>query len=89
MLGAFASRDLSKLPISLRVIVDCANGPQALIAPPGYLLVQDALDSAIIVGVRRAFTPKSCGTCADDLALAMSSQFVFKSELLAAMGCKQ
>lgn len=82
MVGVLVSGDLGTLPTGLRAIVDCSGGPKALVVPPGWLLVQEALDATCSAGVRRSFSPKAG---ASEFALAAAESFAFKDKLLAAM----
>ena len=69
------------LPKSIKACVDCGSGPVVVGIPPGFLVVQEACDSAISSGVRRSFTPKGMS---EDFKLAVSPSFALKDKLLAA-----
>ena len=49
--------DHSKLTCSRRFLVDASSGPIAVLIPPGFLIVQEALDAVSSVGLRRSFSP--------------------------------
>ena len=78
----FTAGDYAKLPPSSRAIIDCSTGPKLLVTPPGWWLVQEALDATTSCGIRRCFSSKSG---ASDFELACSDSFAFKDKLLSAM----
>lgn len=71
------------LPKSTKAVIDCGSGPVVIGIPPGYLVVQEAVDTTISSGVRRSFTPKGKDACVD-FELAVSSSFKLKDKMLAA-----
>lgn len=79
---SFADKDYARMPSSFKAIIDCSTGPKTLVVPPGWWLVQEALDAAISCGIRRSFSSKSG---AIDFDLACSDTFKFKEQLLIAM----
>ena len=73
----------TSFPKSLRATVDCSSGPVVVCIPPGMLVVQEALNSSMSCGVRRAFTPNGANSLAD-FKLAVAPNFSFKDKLIAA-----
>ena len=76
--------DHKNLPLSARCVVDCTNGPQMVVIPPGYLVVQEALGGQVSCGVRRSFSPTS-PHCQKLFNLAVANSFVHKAAMLKAM----
>ena len=74
----------SHLPTSMRAIIDATDGPVMLVVPPGYFVVQEALDSSASCGVRRSFSPRG-GVLKSEFELACPASFVFRDVIVKAM----
>ena len=72
------------LPKSERCVIDCSNGPQALIIPPGFIVVQEAMDGKPSCGVRRSYTPTSKSQL-EVFELVANPDFALKSKICSAM----
>ena len=69
---------------SSRCLVDCGSGPQALVVPPCWIVVQEALDGIPSCGVRRSFTPRG-ERFVDAFESVAAKEFAYRNSVISAM----